>query len=137
MTLLRRVYEHPKFIPVLGLVSVVAFALAVFGVVKVLAEDDARERERIASDLASCLRGNVLRSQVRDIGQADQAMVQGILDVVFPEDVGSPRITDIRARLAPILNEHALAVAEVALTDCEKAVPGAVVQPLITEEPPS
>lgn len=119
-----RVYEHPKFIPLLAAAVVLALGLAGFGVVHTLAQDERREDDRIAADLASCIRGNVLRTQVQDIGEADQAMVQGVIDVVLPAGQ-SARVDDIRARLAPILDNHARAVAEVALTECEKTVPGA------------
>lgn len=124
MGFVKRVYEHPKFLPIFAFVSVVSFVLATVALAQTLAQDQRREDDRVAADLAGCVRGNVLRGQVRDIGEADQAMVQGVIDVVLPAG-GSARIDQIRAQLAPILNEHAAAVAEVALTNCAKAVPGA------------
>lgn len=105
-----RVYEHPKFIPLLAAAVVLALGLAGFGVVHTLAQDaDVLHlgAQHVATDAGGQVGGDAV-----------------VIDVVLPAGQ-SARVDDIRARLAPILDNHARAVAEVALTECEKTVPGA------------
>lgn len=124
MELWTRIYQHDKFLPYLGLFVVVTFALATAALAGTIAQAQQREDDRVTADLASCNRGNLLRGQVVLIGQADQEMVRGVLDVVLPED-RDERTRQIRAELAPILADHAEAVAEIQLVNCDELVPGA------------
>lgn len=127
MRLLRwidRLLSHPAALKVLAPLTVIALAAAAFAVFGVLANDAQREQDRVSSDMASCTRGNLLRSQVRDIGAADQAMIQNILDVVLPAN-RDQRAADMRSQLEPILAEHERAVAQIKLVDCQELVPGA------------
>lgn len=131
LTLLRRLWDSPRLIPVLSVMTVVALAAAAFAVFGVLAQDDKREQDRIEADLASCDRGNVLRLQVVALGEADQAMMNGILDVVLP--VGSSaHVDDIRRQLDPVLNRYQARVDDIELVDCDAVTNGAATT---TEEP--
>lgn len=133
--MIRRLWEHPKLIPVLSVLTVIALAGAAFAVFGVLAADDARERDRIAADLAGCTRGNVLRLQVVAIGDANQEMLEGVLDVVLP--IGrTQRVDDIRAELEPVLAEHRARIDDIELTDCAEAVHGARPSTAPTTEEP-
>ena len=130
----RRLWESPKLIPVLSVLTVVALAAAAFAVFGVLAQDEARERDRIASDLAGCERGNRLRLQVRALGEADQDMLEGVIDVVLPVGT-SERVDQIRADLDPILDHHQARIDAIELIDCEAVTPG--IGPTTTTEGPS
>ncbi len=124
LTPLRRVWASPRLIPVLSVLTVIALAAAAFAVFGVLAQDDARERDRVATDLAACERGNTLRLQVVALGDADQDMVSGVLDVVLP--VGrSPQVDQIRADLEPILARHQARIDDIELVDCSQVTAGA------------
>jgi len=124
VSLLRKMWESPRFIPALSVMTVVALAAAAFAVFGVLAQDEARERDRVAADLAACERGNRLRVQVIALGEADQDMVTGILDVVLPAGQ-SIRVDEIRAELQPILNRHQARIDDIQLTDCNAVTRGA------------
>lgn len=121
-------------VPVLSVLTVIALAGAAFSVFGVLAQDDARERDRIESDLASCERGNRLRVQVRAIGEADQEMIEGILDVVLPPG-RTARVDEIRAELEPVLDRHRATVEQVELIDCAAVTPGGTSTTTTTEAP--
>lgn len=124
----RRMWESPRFIPVLSVLTVIALAAAAFAVFGVLAQDNARERDRVAADIQACTRGNVLRGQVIEVGNANEQLVRGIIDVVLPEGSASPeraaRVAEVRAALEPLFDRHRLAVDDIQLTDCRAAVPG-------------
>jgi hypothetical protein len=122
-TLFRHLWEWPRLIPVLSVLTVIALAGAAYAVFGVLAVDERQERDRIAADVASCTRGNTLRVQVRAIGAADQEMIEGILDVVLPAS-GHPTVDQIRADLQPVLARHRATVEDIELTDCASVTPG-------------
>lgn len=122
-SLLHRIWESPRLIPVLSVMSVLALAAAAWAVFGVMAQDNARERDRIESDLAGCARGNRLRLQVRAIGAANQEMVEQILDIVLPPG-RSERVDEIIADLQPVLDRHEAEVEKVELVDCEEVTPG-------------
>lgn len=132
MSVFRRLWLSPRLIPLLSVMTVVALAAAAFAVFGVLAQDEARERDRVASDLGACSRGNTLRLQVVALGEADQDMVGSILDIVLPIGV-SPQIDEIRGELAPVLAEHRAAIDDIELIDCASVTPGN--NPTTTEDP--
>jgi hypothetical protein len=123
MSVLRRLWESPRLIPVLSVLTVIALVGAAWSVFGVLAQDDARERDRVESDLAGCDRGNRLRLQVIALGEADQEMVAEILDIVLPTG-RNVRIDEVRAQLQPVLDEHQAAIDDIELIDCERVTPG-------------
>lgn len=129
MRFFRRIWESPRLIPVLSVMTVVALAGAAFAVFGVLAQDQARERDRLAADLASCERGNVLRLQVRALGEADQNLVTGILDIVLPSG-SEPRVDVLRDQLTPVLAEHQATIEDIVAVDCQQLVHGG--RPTIT-----
>ena len=115
------------------LLTVVAFAalfLSTYSVVQYTRQQAQRERERVASDVQGCERGNDLRRTIVQIGNADAAMVQGILDVFFaPNERSTPErdalIAQLRASLEPLFAEHQAALDQVKTVDCQALVPGA------------
>ena len=127
--ILRRIYSSPWLIPVLSVLTVAALAASAWAVFGVLEQDHQREQDRIAADVTACERGNILRGQVIAVGDANEELVQGIIDVVLPPDVvngdRAERISEIRAALAPLFAQHRDAVDDISLTDCQNAVPGA------------
>lgn len=137
--MLRKMWESPRFIPVLSILTVVALAAAAFAVFGVLAQDDARERDRIAADMTACNRGNVLRAQVIEVGNANEDLVHGIIDVVLPAGTvngeRARRVNEIRAALEPLFARHRVAVDDIQLTDCRAAVPGSRRTTTTTEAP--
>ena len=121
--MIRRLWEHPKLIPVLSVLTVIALAAAAFAVFGVLAADDARERDRISADYAACQRSNTIRLQLVALGEANADMIETIIDVVLP--MGSTtRVDEIRDRLEPVLAEHEAQVDEIKLVDCVALTPG-------------
>lgn len=123
MLALRRMWESPRLIPALSVLTVLALAAAAFAVFGVLAVDEQQERDRVASDLASCERGNDGRRSDIKIAEATEGMIQGIIDEVLPAG-SSPRVDQIRADIEPIVVRHRDAVAEIKIIDCQAVVPG-------------
>lgn len=112
-------------------VAVLALLLSTFSVVKYTQAQTLRERDRIRSDIRGCERGNELRAQIRILGQAQEDLIDGILDTFLtPGPTTSPaaaqRIDAIRATLAPLFVTYEKALAKVD-TDiaCNAVVPGA------------
>lgn len=133
-TLLRRLWDSPRLIPTLSVLTVLALAAAAFAVFGVLAQDDARERDRIAVDLAACDRVNILRRQVIELGEANETAITSILDIAIPEPSGDDpardaRIAALRAELAPVLADLDAVGAQIELTDCTAVTRGATVPP--------
>lgn len=124
MRLLRRVWDSPRLIPVLSVLTVIALAAAAFAVFGVLAGDRERERDRIAVDAAACERGNVLRVQVVDIGNANEELVEGVVDVVLSFVSNVETVDGIRRQIEPVLEQHRMAVDAIELVDCRRVVPG-------------
>lgn len=123
MRLLNRMWQSPRLIPVLSVLTVIALAGAAYAVFGVLAVDEQRERDRIEADLASCERGNRLRLQVIALGEAGQDMVEGILDIVLPLGA-SARVDEIRSQLEPVLSRHQARIDDIQLTHCQAVTPG-------------
>lgn len=112
-------------------VAVLGLLLSTFSVVKYTQAQSQREQDRIRSDVRGCERGNELRSQIRILGQAQEDLIDGILDTFLtPGPSTSPeavqRIEAIRATLAPLFVTYEKALAKVD-TDipCAAVVPGA------------
>lgn len=124
MRLLRKVWDSPRLLPVLSVMTVLALAGAAFAVFGVLASDSERERDRIASDLASCERGNIGRQTDIDIAHATEDLIDGILTVVFARAADPATAGQIGVELEPLFQEHRAAVAQIQLIDCETVVPG-------------
>lgn len=133
---LRRAWESPRLLPILSVMTVLALAGAAFAVFGVLAQDNARERDRIASDIAGCERGNVLRLQVRALGEADQDLVTGILDIVLPAG-REPSVDRLREQLTPVLVEHQATIEDIVQVDCRSLVLGGSTTTTPTTEAPS
>lgn len=97
--------------------------------------DQAAERRQAdrAAELESCERGNVLRQQIIDIGAATDEMMTTILDLSFATNDATPEqaaaIEEFRRRLDEPIAEFRATVAQIDLTDCSKAVPGAQEEP--------
>ena len=111
-------------IGVAGVVGVAALILSVVNALAIGAVSDRREVERLASDYASCQRGNAFRQQVRDLGVAEDERLTGVLDTVLPIDSQNPRVAELRAELEPLAVEYRAVVESIKITDCEKALPG-------------
>jgi hypothetical protein len=116
------------FLTVAVVIGMGALVLSLQNAVTINTQADQRERERIASDYAGCLRGNDFRSQTIAVGEANEQLVAGILDVFLPAaDTSSPRgqnVAAIRAELEPKISAYRAQVHDLKLIDCDKAVPG-------------
>lgn len=128
MRWLRRLWDSPKLIPTLSILTVVALAAAAYAVFGVLAVDQQQEDDRIASDLASCERGNDGRRSDIRIARATEDMVQEIIDTVLPAGA-SDRVDSIRIELEPVFIRHRNAVAQIKIIDCSLVVPGGLRNP--------
>lgn len=108
-------------------IGIIALVLAIQNAAAFGAEQNRREQERLATDFAACQRGNALRQQIKDVGLAEEKLVDGVLDTVLPEE-GSPeriaRIQELRAEMDPLFVEYRRTVDAIQLTDCDRAVPG-------------
>lgn len=129
---LDRMASHPNALKVLAPMTVFGLGLAAFAVFGVLAQDDAREHDRIATDLAACDRVNVLRTQVIELGEANQTAITSILDIAIPAPTGTDperdaRLTALRAELAPVLADLDAVGAQIELTDCTAVTAGATI----------
>jgi hypothetical protein len=126
--LVKKAYNSPWWIPALSIVAVLSLAgTLVLSLLFAVDQRDERQRSR-DTDAVFCNRANDLRRQVVGIGEANEAMVQGIIDIVLPPDaVNGERaaaIARIRAELEPVFVKHRAAIAEVRLIDCS-ALPSA------------
>ena len=126
--MLRRIYSSPWLIPVLSVLTVAALAASAWAVFGVLGADEQRDRDRIRADLTGCERGNKLRAQVIAVGNANEEMLQGVVDVVLPADSvngeRAQRIREIRAALQPVFDRHRDAVDDIELVNCLAVTPG-------------
>lgn len=116
------------------LFGVGATVLSILNAVNIDEVNDAREVERIASDLSSCERGNVGRQSDIDIAMATENLIRKILAVTFAAAGDRPAIAALEAQLEPIFDEHRQAVARIEIIDCRAVVPGA--DRVITTEAP-
>lgn len=132
MQLFRRLWDSPRLIPVLSVMTVLALASAAYAVFGVLAVDQQQERDRVASDLAACERGNDGRRSDIRIARATEDMVQQIIDTVLPAGA-SDRVDTIRMELEPVFVRHRQAVARIEIIRCAEVVPGG--SPTTTEAP--
>lgn len=149
MRLLNRMWQSPRLIPILSVLTVIALAGAAYAVFGVLAVDEQQERDRISADLASCARGNILRQTIMDLAKADVALgvadgetFAGIIDAALPPGA-NPRIDEIRAEIQPYLDERdevlsvLVAIADtIVLTDCASVTPGGSTPTTTTEGNP-
>ena len=120
-------YHHPWWIPALSIVAVIAL-IGTMVLFVLYAADQRNERQnRHATDVTLCNRANTLRGQVIRIGDANEEMLQGVIDVVLPADSANgeraARIREIREALEPVFAKHSAAVDEIRFLDCA-AIPG-------------
>ena len=122
--LVKKAYHSPWWIPALSVVAVLALAgtLTLF---LMFAGEQRTERERSRqTDATFCARANDLRRSVVSIGDANEQMVRGIVDVVLPADATNgeraERIRAIRAELEPVFAKHRAAVNDVQFLDCRQ-----------------
>ena len=106
-------------------IGVVALVVSFMNALELGEQSDQRERDRIASDVTACERGNVLRQQVRDMGAATDDTFRTVLDTIFANVRPSEASTELRRLLDVPLAEFHTAVQAIELTDCRAAVPGA------------
>jgi hypothetical protein len=132
--LLHRIYASSWLVPVLSVIAVTSLAASAWAVFGVLEADAQRNQDRIDSDLAACSRTNALRVQIHDIGDANEELVRGIVDIVLPADLTNgeraARVAEIRAQFEPLFAHHRDAVDAIRIVDCRAVVPGAPPQPL-------
>ena len=126
---LRRAYHHPAWIPALSGVAL-ASLVGTMVLFSLFITDQRSERSnRINADVTACERGNRLRSQVIAVGDANEEMLQGVVDVVLPRDSvngeRAQRIREIRAALEPVFDRHRDAIDDIELIDCQAVTPGA------------
>jgi hypothetical protein len=111
-------------------VASIALFLSSFAVVKYTQTQSQRESDRVRSDVEGCERGNVLRGQIIELGQASEDLITGILDVLTgsnpnPTEAQQARVEAFRGALAPLFVKYESKLAQVTLTDCDARVPGA------------
>lgn len=110
-------------------IGLVALVLSVQNAVAIDDQAEQRELERIAQDVASCERGNVLRQQIIDGLQANDDLVSGILDTFFGPAEQDPeraeRIRMLRAELGPAFADYRAITSEIQLVNCRTAIKGA------------
>lgn len=129
---LHRMWDSPRLIPVLAALTVAALLTAGGAVIGVLILDNQQERDRIASDIASCERGNIGRTSDIRIARATEHLIQGIIDKVLPAG-SSVRVDKIRDDLEPLFQTHREAVAQIRLVECTEVVPGVSPRSTTTE----
>lgn len=125
MSWFERVYNHPRFLQIFALISVLSFGLASFGLLREFAEDGREQDDRIASDVASCMRGNVGRQSDIDMGLANEELIRGILEKVLYEGRDPAQSAALANELEPLFVVHRDVVDGIVIIDCTEAVPGA------------
>lgn len=115
--------------PLLAAVAIVALTVAVAGFYKLGDQAIQRHDAERAASLAACERGNDLRQQIIDLGEANDVMITTILDMTFQTTGGSPEraaaIEALRRRLDAPIAKYRATVDAIELTDCQDATPGA------------
>lgn len=112
-------------------VAVLGLLLSTWSVVKYTQSRAEQERDRISSDVRGCERGNELRREIRALGQAQEDLIDGILDVFLtPGPTTSPeaakRYDAVREVLAPLFVTYEKRLAAIEDdTVCTAVVPGA------------
>lgn len=123
-------HQRPRgllaFMSIAVAIGMIALGLSVQNAIALGNEADQREAVRIEADILGCERGNVLRHQVIDLAEANEALVQGVLDVVFSAISNADTVDRLRDGLAPVFAEHHTAITAIELTDCPASVPGSV-----------
>lgn len=106
--------------------GLVALALSIQGAFTNSRQDDEREAERIASDLASCERGNDNKAVNRRLAEAQRDYVDQTVDVVgdFAE-LDPAEVETLDALLAPARSAITEAITAIVDVDCLAVVPGA------------
>lgn len=141
MTTLKKWYTPLLYLS--AIISIAALFLAVVSINWLYQEEDARNQDRIDTDIASCEAGNVFRQDFKNFGfsvieakEANAAMVRNILDLIFQtrtpdtqEEIAE--LEEFRALLeAPILAYELIIedirqqVAAIPFNDCETTVLG-------------
>lgn len=122
-----KAYHSPYWIPGLSVVAVAALMLASFTVVQYIRAEAQDDRERLDADLASCERGNVARNGIREMGEANAALVTRILEASFaradtPEEIEAA--DRFREQIQPLFDDYAEVVSQFQPVDCQAIVPG-------------
>lgn len=124
-----RAYHHPAWIPVLSGIALASLVGTLLLFTLFIADQRSERENRIATDVSSCERGNRLRSQLIEIGNANEDLIRGIVDVVLPDDASNgeraERIREIRAALQPVFDRHRGAVDDIQPVNCTAVTPGA------------
>lgn len=116
---------------VLTTVAILGLLLSTWSVVKYTQSRAQQEQDRISSDIRGCERSNELRREIRALGQAQEDLIRGVLDVFLtPGPTTSPeaakRIEAFQQVLAPLFVTYEQRLA--AIDDdvvCSTVVPGA------------
>lgn len=116
------------FLTATVLIGLVALGLSVQTALQQRERADEREQERIEADLNICQETNDLRELVIRIGDANEDLVRGVVDVALPPDSDNGEraaaIAAIRARMDPLFAEHRAAIDEITIIDCRATTPG-------------
>ncbi len=115
-----------RWFRVLSVAAVVSFAMASFAVAGVLQQNDRIENDRIEAGIQGCARGNDLRRQIVELGEADAALVDDAFDgLAAYAGLSTVERERVDAALAPAFDRQAAAVARINQVNCARVVPGA------------
>lgn len=125
--------DRPKgllgFLTVAIVFGLIALVLSVQNAVALDNQAEQREQDRIAQDVASCERGNILRQQIIDGNRASDDLVSGILDTFLGPASQSPdramRVAELREQLRPKFDRYREITGAIQLVNCRTAIKGA------------
>lgn len=108
------------------LAGVAALVLSVVNQLGLQDKREADELRRVAADVASCERGNILRRDVIAVGEAGEILIVDSVAAVLDE-LGAPqeRLQRALRALEPALENHAELIADIELVNCPAVTPGA------------